>query len=53
MDNQTAINFLDQLRKVLLDDKSWLKSTTQPINEAFDKAISALQEQEAKHSTYE
>ena len=46
MDNQTAINFLDQLRKVLLDDKSWLESTIQPINEAFDKAISALQEQD-------
>ena len=48
MDNQTAINFLDQLRKVLLDDKSWLKSTTQPINEAFDKAISALRAQDSK-----
>ena len=46
MDNQVAINFLDQVRKILLDDKSWLESTKQPINEAFDMAISALEEQD-------
>ena len=45
MNNQVAINFLDQVRKILLDDKSWLESTTQPINEAFDIAISALEKQ--------
>ena len=50
MSNQDVINFLNQVRKMLLDDKSWLESTIQPINEAFDKAISALQAQEAKHS---
>ena len=46
MNNQVAINFLDQVRKILLDDKSWLESTEQQINEALDMAISALQAQE-------
>ena len=46
MKNQEAINFLDQVRKILLNNKSWLESTTQPINEAFDKAISALETQD-------
>lgn len=45
MTNQAIINFLDQVRKILLDDKSWLESTIQPINEAFDKAITALEKQ--------
>ena len=45
MDNQDVINFLNQVRKMLLDDKSWLESTIQPINEAFDMAISALKKQ--------
>ena len=46
MTNQDVINFLNQVRKILLNDKSWLESTIQPINEAFDKAISALQAQQ-------
>ena len=46
MTNKQAINFLDQVRKILLDDKSWLESTEQPINEVFDMAISALREQD-------
>ena len=45
MTNQDVINFLNQVRKMLLDDKSWLESTIQPINEAFDMAISALKKQ--------
>lgn len=45
MTNKEVIYFLDEVRKILLADKSWLESTIQPINEAFDKAISALQEQ--------
>ena len=53
MDNQTAINFLDQLRKVLLDDKSWLESTIQPINEAFDMAINALTAQSSSSCAHE
>ena len=51
MNNQEVINFLDQVRKILLDDKSWLESTTQPINEAFDMAISALEKQIPKKPT--
>ena len=46
MNNQEAINFLDQVREILLDDKSWLESTEQPINEVFDMAISALEAQD-------
>ena len=45
MTNKQVINFLDQVRKILLADKSWLESTHQPINEAFDMAISALEKQ--------
>lgn len=50
MTNKQAINFLDQVRKILLNDKSWLESTTQPINEAFDMAISALEKQIPKEA---
>lgn len=46
MTNQEVINFLDQVREILLDDKSWLESTIQQINEAFDIVISALQAQD-------
>ena len=42
MTNKEVINFLNQVRKILLDDKSWLESSIQPINEAFDMAINAL-----------
>ena len=47
MTNNEVINFLNQVRKILLGDKSWLESTIQPINEAFDIAISALQAQDS------
>jgi hypothetical protein len=50
MTNKEVINFLDQVRKILLDDKSWLESTIQPINEAVDMAISALTAQSETHS---
>ena len=50
MDNQVAINFLDQVREILLDDKSWIESTKQPINEAFDMAISALEAQDVSEN---
>ena len=42
MTNKEVINFLNQVRKILLDDKSWLESSIQPINEAFDMSINAL-----------
>ncbi len=45
MTNLDTINFLNQVRKMLLDDKSWLESTIQPINEAFDMATFALEKQ--------
>ena len=46
MTNKEVIYFLDQVRKILLDDKSWLESTIRPINEAFDMAIKALEQSE-------
>ena len=49
MTNKEVINFLNQVRKILLDDKSWLESTIQPINEAFDMAINALTVQPETH----
>lgn len=49
MTNKEVINFLNQVRKILLDDKSWLESTIQPINEAFDMAINALTAQPETH----
>ena len=48
MTNQDMINFLNQIRKILLDDNSWLESTIQPINETFDMAISAIEKQMPK-----
>ena len=48
MTNQEAIYILDQIRKVLLRDESWLESTTQPINESFGMAVSALQAQDSE-----
>ena len=50
MTNKEVINFLNQVRKIILDDKSWLESTIQPINEAFDMAINALTAQPEMHS---
>ena len=50
MTNKQVINFLDQVRKILLNDKSWLESTHQPINEAFDMAISVLEKQIPKEA---
>jgi hypothetical protein len=50
MTNKEVINFLNQVRKILLDDKSWLESTIQPINEAFNMAINALTAQSETHS---
>ena len=49
MTNKEVINFLNQVRKIILDDKSWLESTIQPINEAFDMAINALTVQPETH----
>lgn len=53
MTNQQVINFLGQARKILLDDKSWLESAVQPINEAFDAAISALVAQDVPDTNVE
>ena len=52
MTNKEVINFLNQVRKILLDDKSWLESTIQPINEAFDMAINALTAQPKRTETH-
>ena len=46
MTDKEVIYFLDEVRKIILNDKSWLESTTQPINEAFDMVIKALEQSE-------
>lgn len=46
MTNQVAIRLLNQIRHMLLNSNSWLPETHNPINEAFDMAISALQAQD-------
>jgi len=46
MTNQVSIRLLNQIRHMLLNSNSWLPETHNPINEAFDMAISALQAQE-------
>lgn len=43
MTNNEAINLLRQVNKILVSDKSWLKSTHEPLNKAFDMAIKALE----------
>lgn len=45
MTNKEVINFMGQIRDILLADKSWLESTREQINEAFDLTISALEKQ--------
>ena len=46
MTNQVAIRLLNQIRHMLLNSNSWLPETHNPVNEAFDMAISALQAQD-------
>ncbi len=50
MTHKEAIKFLEQIRKILLDDKSWIESTKHAINEAFDMAISAIEKQIPKEA---
>lgn len=38
-----AISILHQVKDIILNSNSWLKSTHDPISEAFDMAINALE----------
>jgi len=40
---EVAISFLNQIRHIILLDNSWLESTHNQINEAFNIAIEALE----------
>ena len=46
MTAKEAIYLIDQIRDIIIKDPSWLESTTNPVNCAFDMAISALQAQD-------
>lgn len=39
---KAVISFLNQIRHIILLDNSWLESTHNSINEAFNMAIEAL-----------
>lgn len=46
MTNEEAINVINVVRNIILKDPSWLKSFTDLVNEAVDKAIKVLEVQE-------
>ena len=46
MTNEEAINVINVVRNIILKDPSWLKSFTDLVNEAVDKAIKVLEAQE-------
>lgn len=47
MTREEAISLLTQVKKILINNNSWLENTHEPLNIAFDMAIKAL-EQEPK-----
>ena len=40
---EVAKNVLTQIKQLILSDKSWLKSTHEPIEQCFDMAIKSLE----------
>lgn len=46
MTNEEAINVINVVRNIILKDPSWLKSFTDLVNKAVDKAIKVLEAQE-------
>ena len=43
MTKEIAINVLNQIKELILNDKSWLESTHEPISQCFDMAIKSLE----------
>ena len=43
MTREIAINVLNQIKELILNDKSWLESTHEPISQCFDMAIKSLE----------
>lgn len=48
MTKEEAIVFLRQVQQIMLKSNSWLESTHEPIKEAFDMAIEALEPKTGK-----
>jgi len=48
MSKEEAIIFLRKVQQILLASNSWLESTHDPIKEAFDMAIEALEHSDLK-----
>lgn len=40
---EVAINVLNQIKELILNDKSWLESTHEPISQCFDMSIKSLE----------
>ena len=45
MKKEDAINLLKQVNEILINSNSWLENTHEPLNQAFDMAIKALEQQ--------
>ena len=44
MTKEDAINLLKQVNEILINSNSWLENTHEPLNQAFDMAIKALEQ---------
>lgn len=45
MTKEDAISLLKQVNEILINSNSWLENTHEPLNQAFDMAIKALEQQ--------
>lgn len=45
MTREEAISLLTQVKKILINNNSWLENTHEPLNIAFDMAIKALEQE--------
>ena len=43
MKKEDAISLLKQVNEILINSNSWLENTHEPLNQAFDMAIKALE----------
>ena len=48
MTKEEAINLLKQVNEILINSNSWLENTHEPLNQAFDMAIKALEQQSSE-----
>ena len=53
MTREEAISLLSQIKTALLNNSSWHENTHEPVNNAFDMAIEALQAHTKEYRTSE